>query len=192
MARTENVLFDAAFRDDGQAIATAVRDLGCDPNFIHPRGGNTPLQLACEANSLEAIATLLSLGANPNQKFTRHSRIDGNEIVRDGVALMYAQSAAGAQLLVEAGADIEAEDSRGWTPIVWAAFAANVEVFNYLLSVGARTQVQLKYCGKTASLVDLLMDKLDRLSINLADGGQAADIVSRTDDILSKVKATTA
>ncbi len=127
----ENLLFNAAYGDDCSAIEAGVKN-GLDPDFTHPRSGHTPLQAACETDSLGAIDTLLKLEANPNKKFTKVSRVDGRVICKDSVALMHVLSVAAAKLLIEFGADPAEKDGDGLTAVDWALKDNNDELVQFL------------------------------------------------------------
>jgi uncharacterized protein len=154
-----NLLFNLAFQDDPAGIAAAV-GAGHDPNCIHPRGGHTPLQVASESGSAKAAKALLSAGADPNFRFRWESRVDGR-CFEGRVALMYSSSDEVARVLVAAGADVNAVDSSGWSPLALAVEAVESGVFRYLLSAGASTKLRLN--GRAVSIEELIDEKVEHL-----------------------------
>lgn len=155
---TTNELFDAAYKNEVEKIRVAIGE-GADPNAQHPRSGTIPLQLACQANALDAIRVLLDLGAKPGLRFTRVSRVDGR-VFANHVPLMYVESDQAAKLLVDAGADIDPRDELDWTPMARSAFAGNVDVVRYFLGVGASVDVYVQYDGRKIRLIDLVESRL--------------------------------
>lgn len=130
----ENSIFEAAFNNDSQRITELV-SLGVDANNVHSKSGHTPLQVACEANSLEAIVALLECGADPNKKFTKVSRIDGRVICSESVALMHVLSVQAAATLLKFGANPSIRDGDGRSAIDWAIFDKNDDLVVFLKSI---------------------------------------------------------
>ena len=102
---------------------------GTDPNFTYPETGETMLHLATLRGMLEGntecVRLLLDAGANPNV----HCKVGiatpaldfGTKVI--GETPLHRAAAFGSeemiQLLVEAGADINATDAHGETPLTW-------------------------------------------------------------------------
>lgn len=59
-------------------------------------------------------------------------------------------------LLVKHGADINAKDARGWSPLEHAAFTADVDMTSLLLKLGANVREESDACGGNA-LTKLLL-----------------------------------
>lgn len=156
MTANENALFDAAYRNDVDALAREIR-AGADPNAQHPRSGSLPLQLACEANALDAVRFLLEAGANPSLSFSRQSRVDGRWFL-NWTPLMFALSVEAADLMVQAGANLEAEDGQGWTALVHAIRGKDVSLVSYFLDKGASTAVQPRLRDRTMDLLEFVED----------------------------------
>src|ERR1700722_17899538 len=84
-------LFEAMLWDCGaEAISELVRK-GADLSYCDPNMGRTALYAATKANRPRTVAALLQHGANPNQRFTYRSPVDGR-VEAERVALHYAHS----------------------------------------------------------------------------------------------------
>jgi ankyrin repeat protein len=109
---------------------------GCDPNVASPQYGNTPLYNACFRNRPDIVKLLISKGANPNQRITYRSPVDGR--VEEGiVVLMLAQSTEVMTTLLDAGADPSVADQAGNTPLMRCVLIAPPEAIELLLQAGA-------------------------------------------------------
>lgn len=127
-------LFQAAALDDVATIRQLVAD-GLDPNTVS-EFGSTPLHNACIAGCVNATQALLCVGADPNQRYTYRSPVDGR-IEKDIVALMKTPNASVAQTMVEHNADPNLGDHNQNTPLMYAAKRGHREVVRVLLSHGA-------------------------------------------------------
>jgi ankyrin repeat protein len=129
-------LFEAMLWDCGaEAIPELVRK-GADLSYCEPITGRTALYAATIADRVRAVEALLQHGADPNQRFTFRSPVDGRSEA-DRVALHYASSAGAAAALIRAGADVNAADVTGTTPLMCAAFHGQASVVRALLAAGA-------------------------------------------------------
>jgi hypothetical protein len=124
-----------SWNQDGEAVAELVRK-GAEIDYVHPHTGHTALYNACMCNRPRAIEVLLQHGADPNRRLTYHSPVDGR-IEADRIVLHYVSSADAASVLIRAGADVNAADATGTTPLMCAAFHGHVEVVKTLLAAGA-------------------------------------------------------
>ncbi|HEY6329024.1 MAG TPA: ankyrin repeat domain-containing protein [Blastocatellia bacterium] len=109
-------------------------EAGADANYPDPDTGETPLHVAlCTSNRLAhdlVVSVLLSAGANPNC-LTRPS-VETGCFMRDcrtkAETPLHRAAAFGneetVQLLLDAGADIEAKDMNGDSPLSWASWYA--------------------------------------------------------------------
>lgn len=131
MTNKDRSIFEAAFFGDSQAIDIAVRN-GVSPDAPHPKAGHTPLQVACEADAVEAIRKLLELGADPNKRFTKISMVDGHVISKDSVPLMHVKSTAAAEMLIRFGARLDIKDGKGYRPLDWARSDGNAPLVEFL------------------------------------------------------------
>ena len=127
-------LFVAAAKDDADGVRKLVEKKGADPNDIG-YFGQSPLHNACRCNALAAAKALLEYGANPNLRYNCDSISGGLETNR--TVLMYAGSAQIVRLLLEHGADPNAADDAGYTPLMQAGKRRDLEAVELLLAAGA-------------------------------------------------------
>jgi hypothetical protein len=124
-------LNDAAFHGHWQ-LCQFLLELGADVNLAIADTGETPLHSAlCKANRPAydlVVRVLLSHGANPNVAtrpgietgaFMRDSRTRGETPLHRAAAF---GSADVIQLLLDAGAPIDAQDAHGDSPLAWASW----------------------------------------------------------------------
>lgn len=128
-------LFQAAARNDVAGVKELVA-AGADPNFVSEKFGHTPLYNACISGAAASASALILAGANPNLRFTYRSPVDGR-VEADIVALMHAGTAEVAKILIAAGADVNASDANGTTPLMRAASNGKLEIVEVLLQAGA-------------------------------------------------------
>ena len=172
-------LFKFAFKNDVEGVESVLAS-GIGPDVKHPKAGHTPLQVACEAGADAAASVLLRAGANPNLRFTKVSLVSGAEYA-NRVALMYASSPSTIQILLQAGADIDAADKDGWTPLSIAAENGNLEAVKALLQNGARRELFGAVLKKYGSFGALLDEKSAHLSL-LASKGKSQRIDALMED----------
>ena len=121
----------AAFHGHWQLCQFLIEN-GADVNHPLPDTGETPLHAAlCKANSgahTHVIRVLLAAGANPNSTtkegaetggFMRDCRTKGETPFHRAAAFGTEESI---QLLVNAGAKIDAKDMNGDSPLTWASW----------------------------------------------------------------------
>lgn len=110
---------------------TEVHTKGSDTGLILDNQGRTPLHLAAEQNNAEVVQILLAAEADVNALST----IEQNPLHRIAVCCD-GDGGKVVQILVEAGANIEAKDSMGYTPLILAAGGGLGEI-KALLEAGA-------------------------------------------------------
>lgn len=162
-------IYKAAFENDVRSLAESLAR-GADLNRPHARAGTLPLQLACQGNALDSIRFLLANGADSRLRFTRISRVDGR-VFRNHTPLLYAKSVEAARLLLDAGADIDAEDECGNSSLVWAILEGNVELVRFYLSQGATIPAEIEHLGERISLEGFIDARIAHFQ---SQGGQTA------------------
>eukprot|EP00761_Pharyngomonas_kirbyi_P013060 gb/GECH01013087.1/.p1 GENE.gb/GECH01013087.1/~~gb/GECH01013087.1/.p1 ORF type:complete len:279 (+),score=68.66 gb/GECH01013087.1/:1-837(+) len=125
-----------AAREGNISVASALLSAGANPNATD-KDGYTPLHFAAHAGHEGIVKLLLNAGATVNTR-------DQNQ----RVALHRAASIGDlgiVKMLIETGnAEIDPQNRSGWTPLHCASYAGFPEVCRYLLSHGAREDVQTK------------------------------------------------
>lgn len=121
----------AAFHGHWQLCQFLIEQ-GADVNRASPETGETPLHSAlCKSNSLAhdlVVKVLLAAGANPN--IATNPGVETGAFMRDartkGETPLHRAAAFGSeetiQALLDAGADREARDMTGDTPLSWASW----------------------------------------------------------------------
>lgn len=101
-------------------------------NRCSPEGWGAQ-HMAARFASPDLLAMLLDAGADVNGK-RNHERL---------TPLFFAhEKHENAELLLDKGADIDARDKNGFSPLHWAAWRGDAGFAQFLLSRGARTDVQ--------------------------------------------------
>ncbi|MDD9901437.1 MAG: ankyrin repeat domain-containing protein [Alphaproteobacteria bacterium] len=119
--------------------------------------GNTPLQVAIFANSLDVAAEMIQLDANVNTK---------ND--DDKAVLHFAKTVDAVRLLIQKGADIETRDSLGNTPL---ATSTNKDVTEELIRQGADINARNNK-GGTPIMHAALFGYKDVMEVFLAHGAE--------------------
>jgi ankyrin repeat protein len=111
------------------AMAVRLLDAGADANL--PRTtGETPLMTAARTGAVAIVTALVARGA----------AVDAREPAQEQTALMWAISEkhpAVVRLLIDRGADVRARSKGGFSPILFAARAGDIESTRALLAAGA-------------------------------------------------------
>ncbi|KAF2819056.1 ankyrin [Ophiobolus disseminans] len=129
--------------NDGAAVARTLLAAGADCNAVTYEGSTALCKAVLEkhvhSDSDDATATartelvkqLLDAGADPD--LGRDGKTKGTALV---LATKGGHGAAIVEMLIAAGADVEARDSKGMTPLLLAAVDGNVEVILALIEKG--------------------------------------------------------
>jgi ankyrin repeat protein len=113
-------------------LLSFLLDHGADPNRAVKRGGYTALHYAISYGSREAIQLLVARGAEV------HALTEGGETALS-LALSYGRNSAIIRTLLASGADVNAADREGNTPLLRAAVSAQPATVRLLLEHGARS-----------------------------------------------------
>jgi hypothetical protein len=149
-------LNDAVAADD-IAVARQLLDAGANPNQIEPRMGRSPLYIAAECGHVQMVTLLLRYGADPNLPIRYVSPVN-RRVQRGVVPLLQTRSKKIAGLLIKAGANINAADSHGRTPLMAAAVAGELALAQLLVLNGANVVAKDRH-GHSAA--DLVREKLE-------------------------------
>lgn len=123
-------IFTAAALNNANRLAMALRGRR-DAVNSHSPDGWTPLGLAAYFGAESSARLLLATGADLALRSTNPS---GNTPLHAAVA---GKRHRLVELLIEAGADINATDANGWTPLNLAAREGVTRTIDYLLAHGA-------------------------------------------------------
>ena len=135
-------------------IVAMCLERGADANARHKRTGLTALHLAVEKGNSETAKLLIEYGADVNAR-------EGDVRNEKGVAIRagnnntpLAEAATHlltrmTDILIEAGADVNAQSSGGFTPLMVAAGRGRTAVVKKLIEAGADVNVKAGN-GKTA------------------------------------------
>jgi uncharacterized protein len=127
----ENLGLNGAVYHGHWQLCRFVLDRGADPNLPDPETGEAPLHSAVSKSSpryLPALQVLLDYGADPNRKtipgvetgaFMRDCRTKGETPLHRAAAFCGVKAIS---MLLAAGADREARDAYGDTPLSWASW----------------------------------------------------------------------
>jgi ankyrin repeat protein len=114
--------------------------------------GNTALMYAVGSGHKEIVELLTNYGANINAT---------NEAGNSALMLAYDKPDTIDTLatLIRCGADINAKDSNGWTPLFYAVRARRYRAINFLLELGANINAQTIHGQTVLNLAELLKDE---------------------------------
>ena len=121
----------AAFHGHWQLVQFLLEQ-GADPNAAQVETGETPLHAAlCTSERLthdHVVEVLLTAGADPNAATLAHRESDGfmRDVRTRGETALHRAAAFGGertiQMLIDAGAKIDARDAHGDSPLSWASW----------------------------------------------------------------------
>lgn len=163
-------LFEVVSLDCRPEVIPELMRKGASLSYTDPNNGRTPLYAAVRADRIRAVESLLKNGADPNQRFTYRSPVDGG-IEAGRVALHYAVSPGMVALLLAAGTDVNATDAIGTTPLMCAAFHGLLPVVQALLAAGAdaRARQDRQHVRRAPSARDMAEVKIKFFEKFIAD-----------------------
>lgn len=126
---------------------------GMDIDASNPRGKTLTMQAA----SYSASCLQLLLQYAPDLHRRTHQpdfqpEQDGLTALHFAVADTYCSTLGRVQMLVEAGAPIDAVDAQGWTPLMLAAWNGQSDIVSYLIGRGADVRAE-NHERKTAAML---------------------------------------
>ena len=106
--------------------------------------GRPALHLALWKKHIDAARLLVNQGADVNaQEISKEDLSAGTAL--HVLCRVAAPSPELASALVDNGADVNARDARGWTPLMWAGANGRAEIVRLLLALGADVNVRDTY-----------------------------------------------
>jgi uncharacterized protein len=183
-------LLVAAIQGDTDQIRSLL-SYGIDPNYVDPAVGNSALYNATYCDQVDAMKLLLDRGADPNLPLNYHSPVD-NRWERHVVVLMYARSLDAARTLIEAGADVDATDELGRSPLICAVRRGNGAIVTALLEAGANLSHKTTDGRNALAIAREMISKYKSWDIgtNTSAVNQKVNRYSRILDVLSSREAT--
>lgn len=138
----DTVLHELAARGDANALTEHIRQ-GVAVNAKN-RWGDTPLHRAALWGHASVVSALLRNGAE----------IKAGSDGRTPLHWAAVRESGSASLLIEAGAEVNALDAHGWTPLMVAAKRGNRVVVQRLLEAGADPKVEAEHGLDAAYVAD--------------------------------------
>jgi len=128
-------LINALINND-TAIAYLLLEYGANPNIVENLEKKYPLLFAIDQNNYVLSDLLLWYGANPN--------LSSDDITPLFYAIDYNADTSIVNLLIENGADINAVNKNGFSPLIETVFYDNTDIAKILLAKNADTQIRDK------------------------------------------------
>ena len=142
MVSADNLLTSQVTKIDNSLTVRLLLLLGADPNAAD-RDGNTSLILAARSGRADAVRQLLEAGADPNARSRQNLNAGDTPLhflsFHDG-KWIGRQHHEVAKLLLANGADVNARNERGNTPLLSAAYYAASNTVWLLLLAGADSE----------------------------------------------------
>ena len=171
----ETSLGIASGGDGSEAKVTALIGAGARVN-VHDEEGKTALIIACEkGKGFSKVCALINSGADVNVRDTQGrtalmiASANGSVARQDFYNQFFGDcdedmaDVERCKALIQAGADVNARDIHGWTPLMGASSKNDVRVVKFLIQSGARVNVRNKD-GRTALMIASEQEVIDVLS----------------------------
>lgn len=155
----------------------------------NPDYGSTAVAQALDRHHTETAKVLLESGADANSTYSQGSQ----RTLLHAVVRQYSWDSRKSEieLLLEKGADLEAKDDDGQTPLVVAVQKELVETVNFFIEEGADIEAKDSH-GLTPLMVAVQKSKLDTVNLLLDEEADLAakDDLGRTPLIVAVQKST--
>lgn len=187
----ETIVMTASQEGNGEVVSKLLA-AGADPNAAVTRE-QTALMWAAGQGHSGAVAALLEYGADINARSLVRSQYVKSEKEQDShpdykfwieqggnTPLIFAARSGdlrSAQLLVEAGSDVNALSAYGTTPAIMAVHGGNAKLLEYLLQNGADPDSAVS--GHTALHAAVQRGNLEAVKVLLAHGADTEALVQR-------------
>ncbi|MFQ5991850.1 MAG: cytochrome c oxidase assembly factor Coa1 family protein [Nitrospiraceae bacterium] len=125
-------------------VVTLLIERGAQVGAKEKEFGQTPLHLAVEQQHAEIVKILLQAGGDVNAR-NKLRQTPLHQVTREAAR----SDGTVTQLLLDAGADFEARDARGFTPLVRAAAYGDLSCAMHLVARGANVNAKTEQ-GSTA------------------------------------------
>ncbi len=134
MSRQNPPVLNTALMNNDTAIVYLLLENNANPNIVEIKSKKYPLLYSIDANNYVLTDLLLWYGANPNL------------IVGKNLPLLDAiqnnSDTSIVNLLIQYGADVNIQNSFGYTPLIEATFYNNLQIAEILLKAGAKPQIK--------------------------------------------------
>jgi ankyrin repeat protein len=181
--RDIQMLCDATRAGDTNAVSQ-ILDSGVSPDVKSSSGRVRPIHIAARCLDPDMALFLISRGADPNARGAK----DDCTALAIAAALGKPLALRFCAALLDAGADVNAPDTFGRTPLMYAALNGNLDIVTLLIDNGA--DIDLQYRHRTArdmalnrnhmNVVRFIDDRTEQSPNNLLnltnDSRAAADI----------------
>jgi uncharacterized protein len=166
-------LADAAMRGDQTTVQSLLKQK-VDVNEAQA-DGNTALHWAAYRDDAEMARLLIQSGANPNVK-TRLGDVTPLQLAATN------GSTAIVELLLKAGAAVNAANGNGTTPLMFAAAAGRIDAIRILLDSGADVNSRDANHGQTAAMFAAALNRAGAIRL-LASRGADLAVLSEVGEV---------